>query len=252
MPGRYATFVLALALASPLAAQPPAPGGGDLVPSLSVSGQGEAQVTPDEATVRLGVTAQAPTARAAQDQVSRTADAILDAIRKLGVPAERIQTSELNLSPLYAQDQPEGGGYTAPRITGYQASNVVSVRLDDLAKTGPVIDAGLAAGANRLEGVVFGLRDDAAARADALRAAVAEARAKAEALADALRVRLVEVIDVTEGGVSVTPPPFPGRYALATEASMADTPVSPGQVEMGGTVTVRYRIAPCPGSGPCR
>jgi len=246
------TALAALALLSlPLAAQQNAGAGGDFVPSLSVSGSGEARVAPDEATVRLGVLSQAPTARGAQEQVSRTAGAILDAIRKLGVAPEKLQTSELNLSPLYSQGRPEGES-REPRITGYQASNVVSVQLEDLAKVGPVIDAGLAAGANRLDGVTFGLRDDAAARATALRNAVAEARAKAEALADALRVRLVEIIEVAEGGVSVSPPPYLRSRAMMAEASMADTPVSAGQVGVEGMVTVRYRIAPCPGQGPCR
>src|SRR5207253_878860 len=84
---------------------------------------------------------------------------------RLGVPAAQVQTAELNLSPVYAQGRP--GGESEPRITGYQASNVVTVRLDKLDRVGPVIDAGLAAGANRLEGVGFGLRDDRQARAEA-------------------------------------------------------------------------------------
>lgn len=246
-------FLAALPLpVLPARAQAVRPGPPSLepVPSLTVSGDGESRVAPDEATVRLGVLTQAPTARAAQEQVNRTANAILEAVRRLGVTAEQIQTSDLSLSPVYAQNRP-GNDNAEPRITGYQANNVVTVRLQKLEQVGPVIDAGLGAGANRLEGVAFGLRNDRAARAEALTAAVAEAQAKAQALARALKVRLVQILDVGEGGLRVAPQPYTkGRMMVQAEA-MSDTPVSAGQVGVSATVTVHWEIAPCPAQGAC-
>jgi len=222
------------------------------VPFLTVSGDGEARVAPDEATVRLGVLAQAPTAKAVQEEVNRTANAILAAVRKLGVPAEQIQTSDLNLNPVYAQNPSGSAG--EPRIAGYQASNVVTILVRKLDQTGPVIDAGLGAGANRLDGVAFGLRNDQGdqgARAQALTEAVAAARSKAQAIAQALRVRLVRILEVAEGGVQVSPQPLmKGRMMM--QAGMAEsTPVSAGQVGVNATVTVRWEIAPCPAQGSC-
>jgi uncharacterized protein len=247
--------LIALALAAPLAAQGsrpvPMPAESEArdaeTPILTVAGTGQARVAPDQATVRLGVLAQAPTARAAQDQVNRSAQGVLDAIRKAGIPPERIQTTGLSLNPQYAQGRSDQG----PRITGYQASNTVTVLVEDLARVGPVIDAGLSSGANNLDGVDFGLRNDGAARAAALTDAVRSARLKAEALAKALRVRLVEILEVAEGGVAVSPPPSPFRgRAMAAEA-LAVTPVSPGEVGVEASVTIRWRIEPCPGDGPC-
>lgn len=248
---------LALALtlmAFPLAAHEEGPAGSaephePVVPVLSVQGVGESRVAPDEATVRLGVLAQAPTAQTAMTQANLAANAILAAVRKLGIKAEDIQTSELNLNPVYANDpQPQRGG--EPRISGYQATNVVSVRLTNLEQVGPVVDAGLEAGANRLDGVMFGLRNDAAARAEALTRAAEAARAKAETLARALRVRLVGIIEVVEGGVSVFQPVYRGGARMAMDAAMsADTPVSAGQVGVDANITLRYRIEPCPAQG---
>ena len=238
-----AALALAFALTSPLAAHEET--ADPVVPVLSVQANGEARVAPDEATVRLGVLAQAPTARAAMDEANRSANAILDAIRKLGVKAEDIQTSELNLNPVYANVPQDRGG--EPRISGYQATNVVSVRLEKLDLVGPVVDAGLAAGANRLDGVVFGLRNDEAARSTALTRAAEAARIKAETLAKALRVRLVEIVEVVEGGVSVFTPVY---RRMAMETSMAaDTTVSAGQVGVDANITLRYRIEPCPAQG---
>jgi uncharacterized protein YggE len=239
----------ALALTAPLSAQPAAREGTaePVVPILSVQGSGSSRVDPDEATVRLGVLAQAPTAQAAMQQVNQTANAILAAVRKLGVPDKDIQTSELNLSPVYAQLPQDRGG--EPRISGYQASNVVSIRLTKMDQVGPAVDAGLGAGANRLDGVVFGLQNDEAARADALAKAAAAARAKAAALAKALNVRLAEIVEVVEGGVTVFTP-MRSRMAMESMAvGAADTAVSAGQVGVDASLTLRYRIEPCPAQG---
>lgn len=247
-----------LASGAPLRGQVTLPDGAERrqpIPALAVSGSGEARVAPDQATVRLGVSARAPDAGAAQQQVSRTAAAILAAIRKLGVAAAQIKTSELSLNPLYAPSRPgSGNGNDEPRITGYQATNVVSVELDlpdrGLDRVGPVIDAGLAAGANRVEGVVFALRDEEPARAAALAQAAANARRKAAVLAAALRVRLDEVLEVSEQGTQVVSPRYRMTMAMAAGA-VAPTPVSSGQITVTAAVTVRYRIAPCPAQGPC-
>jgi hypothetical protein len=241
------TLAAILALTAPLAAQPqertPAE---PVVPVLSVQGSGSSRVDPDEATVRLGVMAQAPTAKDVMQQVNQTANAILAAVRKLGVPEKDIQTSELNLGPVYAQEAPERGG--EPRISGYQASNVVSIRLMKLDLVGPVVDAGLGAGANRLDGVSFGLQNDEAARADALARAAAAARAKAGALAKALNVRLAEIVEVVEGGVTLYTP-VRSRMAMDAMAMETSAPVSAGQVGVDASLTLRYRIEPCPAQG---
>src|SRR5436309_9736665 len=168
-------------------------------PVLVVSGNAQILAAPDEATVRLGVVRQASAAQPAQDQANAVAQEILNAIGKAGVPAQRIQTSRLVLSPVYAPRSPDARD--APRIVAYSSSNAVTVRLENLALIGPVIDAGLKAGANQLEGVQFGLRDDLPSREQALRQAVSEARSIAQVIAEALHVGLIEVLEVSEGGV---------------------------------------------------
>ena len=209
-------------------------------PVIAVQGSAEIRVAPDEATVRLGILRQANTAQAAQEQANATAQQILSAITQLGVPQQQIQTSRLNLSPIFAPRGPESR--EAPRIVAYQAANLISIRLDDLSQVGPAIDAGLKAGANQLEGVQFGLRNELPAREQALKQAVNEARRKADAIAEALNVRLDGVLDVSEGGVSVTPRTEFGDVVMARSLEAAPTPVSPGQLEVRASVSIRYRI----------
>jgi uncharacterized protein YggE len=205
-------------------------------PLLTVVGSGEVRARPDEATVRLGVVAQATNAGSAQADANAIIQRFLDRVRDLKVPRENVQTSQLTLSPIYRQPAPGG----EPQVVGYRAQNTLAIRLQDLDLIGKVIDAGVAAGANQLEGIAFGLRNDTPARLRALREAVAEARQKAEVIADALGVRLGDAYEVDEGGARVIPPPIQGRALAAGDAS---TPVEPGQLVVNASVTIRYRLA---------
>lgn len=242
-PAASAAFVLSiLQLTTPLGAQMPDPPDKKPVPAITVTGSGEVRSAPDLAEVRLGVVAQRETARDAQGEASRVARGILDAVAGLGVPEEAVQTSQLVLTPVYEQPAPRQQVPTEPRIIAYRASNVVSVRLSDLTKVGPVIDAGIETGSNRLEGVSFQLEDDRAAREEALRKAVAEARGKAKAMAEALEVELGPVLEAREGGVTVDRPQLAQVRMMSLEAGGGETPVAAGEVSVSATVTLRYRI----------
>jgi uncharacterized protein len=202
-------------------------------PLIVVTGSAQVEAQPDQATVRLGVVRQASAAQAAQEQANAASKEILAAISKLGIPPQKIQTSRLTLTPNYRGDP--------PKIVAYSASNIISIELDDLARVGPVIDAGLTAGANQLQGVRFRLKNDMAVRERALRDAVMDARRKAEVIAEALGVRLAGVLEVSESGVSIAER---GQVEFARAAALvAETPVSPGELDVNANVTVRYRIS---------
>src|SRR6188474_1998746 len=121
---RNATILLlmmVLPLARGLAQQIPDQG----QPVIVVSGSAQIEVDPDEATVWLGVVRQKNSAQAAQEQANRAAQAVLAEMTKLGIRPQRVQTSRLTLSPVYAPPRPEARD--APRIAAYSASNTVSV-----------------------------------------------------------------------------------------------------------------------------
>ncbi len=211
------------------------------IPSLSVTGNAEVRSSPDQAVVRLGVTQESPTAQEAQQKASSVAQAILASLRQLGIPAKDIQTSQLTLYPIYTGEGVEPLRRDRPRIAGYRASNVVAVMVKKMEQVGPVVDAGLKAGSNQVEGISFGLQDDTAARQQALTQAAAEAQKKAETIAQALGLRITGVQEVTEGGVSIVPVMARAEMMMG-KADMA-TPVSPGEVTVNATLTVKYQIA---------
>ena len=129
------------------------------VPTLTVRGSGEAAAAADQALIQLGAVAQSERAADAQKQVNRVVGAILAATKAAGISEQNISTTELTLVPVYERTS-RGPAEQAnlPRIVGYLANNVVRVEIHDINKIGDVIDAGIGAGANRLEGLTFGLR----------------------------------------------------------------------------------------------
>jgi uncharacterized protein YggE len=109
---------------------------------------------------------------------------------------------------------------------------------------GSVIDAGLVAGANEIQGVQFGLRDEVAATQQALKQAVSEAQRKAETIAEGVHAQLGPPIEIDENGGPIVYPRAEFEPAMARSMAVgAPTPVSAGDVEVRATVTIRYRIA---------
>ena len=207
-------------------------------PILIVKGSGEVRVAPDMVSIRLGITRQENKASSAQEEVNKVARKIQKAALSSGIPQENIQTAELSVHPIYSsrRSNPEA----TPRVVAYRATNDVVIRVYRLDRLGRTIDAVMKAGANTVHGITFGLRDDSKHRREALKRAVLEAAEKAHAIAQAMQVRLAGVMQVREGGAVISPPPM-AQMALAEAVS---TPVSPGQLSVGASVTVHYAIEP--------
>lgn len=230
------TLALTLSAGVALAQQPGGPP--PMPPQIAAQGTAEERVAPDRAIARFGVQAQAREAQAAQNRVSETMQKVIQAVRRLNVPENRISTERLELHPVY--EQPAPGREGAPRLVGYRAANVVRVELDATARLGPVIDAAVGAGANTIEGIQFALANEAPHRTRALQQAAREARGKAEAIAESLGVRLGRLLEAREAGVDVSPPP-----PVAFErAAFASTPVQPGELTVRATIVIRYAVAP--------
>ncbi|WP_304617828.1 SIMPL domain-containing protein [Paracoccus sp. (in: a-proteobacteria)] len=242
-PSALSGAALVLLMAAPALAQSPAlVCGADHGPSrLSVSGEGQARIAPDLATVQLGVTTQADSAAEAMRQNASQQNAVIEALRGAGLADADIQTSGLNLSPL--MDYSDG---QAPRVTGYQASNIVAIRVTDLAGLGGVLDAIVEAGANEIRGIDFSRENGLEAVDEARRDAVADARRKAEVLAEAAGLTLGPVLSLRDQPRGHEGP----RPMMRMEAAMADasTPVQPGELSMEAAVEIEYALI---GDGAC-
>lgn len=228
----------ALALGAPATAAPGA-GSASMCPPpmsrLTVTGQGESRVAPDLAMIQLGVTTQAPSAAEAMRQNAAQQAAVIEALTGAGIGQAEIQTSGLNLNPM--MDYGEG---RAPAVTGYQATNMVAVRVREVARLGEILDAIVGAGANEINGISFTRDDSASAEDEARRAAVEDARHKAEVLAEAAGLTLGPVLVLRDAPGMEGPRPLMMEARAASDA--AKVPVAPGEVALSATVEMQFAL----------
>ena len=226
-----AAFAMTAAPATALAQAAPASDG----TLLSVSSRAEARKAPDIATFSAGVVTQAADGNAALRQNAEQMNRVLAAIKAAGVADKDVQTSGINLNPQYRYEENQ-----PPRITGYQASNTVNVKLREVAKMGKVLDALVASGANQVNGPSFGIDDPEPlydrARLDALKAA----RARAETYAGALGVRVRRIVSISEGGAAM-PSPMP-RMAMMKAEAYDSTPVAAGESSVSVNLDVVFEL----------
>jgi uncharacterized protein YggE len=210
-------------------------------PTMTVTASAEVRAVPDMAIVQLGVDTRGSTAQEAMAKNNALANQIVDALKKLGIPDNQLQTSYINLSPVYSNPPPRDPPL-APQLIGFEANNVLAaelIGLDQLAKLGPAIDASVAGGANQIQGISFQLSDDQPFRLKALQAAGARARAKADALAAGLGVTISSVASASEAVVQISPV---NRGATAPAPADNGTPVLPGELIVQAQVQVQFAI----------
>ena len=219
-----------LALAFPAAAA-------DFKATVSVTGEGQVDIAPDMATLTLGVVSEATSAKTALDQNSTQLAAVIARLKETGIADRDVQTSGLSLGPRYDYGNSNG----APKLVGYTATNMVSVRVRALDQLGGVLDSVVSDGANALNGLGFGLQDPGPATDEARRRAVADARHRAELYAQAAGVTLGAVLSIAEQGGGYQPMPM--MRAEASYAKGGDVPVASGELNLSSTITVVYEIA---------
>ena len=205
---------------------------------LDVTATGKTTRTPDLATIDAGVVTQAATAAAALSDNSARMAKVLAALKKAGVESRDIATSTVRLNPQYryADNQP-------PAITGYQATNTVTVKFHDIAKSGGILDALVAEGANQISGPNLSLENPDAALDEARTDAVTRARARAELYAKAAGMTVSRIISIDENGENAgSPPPRPVMYARVAAAPQADTAIEPGTTDVTVTLSVRFLL----------
>ena len=204
--------------------------------TLNLAAYGEVKAAPDMASINLGVMTEAKTAQAAMQANAARMTEVMTALRKAGIAAKDIQTSGLNVNPQYVYEQ-----NVPPRLTGYQASNQVTVVVHDLTKLGAAVDATVSAGANQVNGISFGLNDPTAAENAAREDAVKALQAKADLYARATGYRIGRLVSLGEGGGYTPRPPVP-MMAYASKREAMDTPVSAGELNVRIDVNGLYEL----------
>lgn len=206
-------------------------------PQLTVSGTGTVRLTPDLATINLGVVTQDTDVAQAVAANNLTAQAITDAVKGLGVAPEDVRTAYFNVSPQPQYDQT--GTPTGQTI--YWVNNTLIVTLRQIDQLGALLQAVVDAGANNINGVSFDVADKSQAEEQARQAAMEDAEARATRLATAAGAALGELVSIyagtsTYGTVSYV------EAAVASADSSGAVPIAPGTFDVRIDLTVSYAL----------
>lgn len=203
---------------------------------FTVTGVGEISAVPENASVSLGVTKNGTTADLAQTEVNKVLNVLLTDLKEMGVKEDKIKTENINVNPTYNFDN---GSQT---ITGYTASQNLSIEVEDVELANQIIDTATTDGANVISGVSFTLNDEEKERltAEARKIAIKDAKEKAKTIAGEAGITLGKVINIQVEEGDNQPIPFDARVANETLQKEETTDLQPGENKIKVTVYLSY------------
>ena len=228
-----ACFLSAQGLAQTPSLEPMIPASGTI---LDVTARGSTTRVPDLATIRAGVVSDAATATAALNSNAERMTAVLGALKKVGINDRDIATDRVNLQPQYRY-----GDNKPPVLTGYQATNTVSIRFRDISRAGKILDTLVTQGANTLDGPNLSIDKPDAALDEARLDAIKRARARADLYAKASGLGVERIVSISESGTEEGDRPRPLMYMRAAEAK-APTAISAGEQDVTVNLSVRFLL----------
>ena len=209
-------------------------------PIIAVSGEGLVEAQPDRAIISVGVVTRDKNPSAVQAANAKAASSVVNSIVALGIERKNISTGNYNFNPTYRHF--DNG---RRELEGYEATNSVTIVVDDLNLVGKIIDAALSHGANHIDALNFGLRNRSAYQDEALRLAILDAKHKAEVAAAALGKSILGVRNVSINSSHVAAPHnYKMARAMAEDsATGVDTPIESGMLTCSASVHVEFEIS---------
>ncbi|WP_332691701.1 SIMPL domain-containing protein [Bosea sp. (in: a-proteobacteria)] len=239
---KKALLIAALAaLSAPVQAQTAGP----LAPAegIVIRTEGEVRVRPDLATIQAGMVSEGKTAAEALAKNTPALAKLVEAVKAAGVAAGDVMTSQVALVPRMTQPSASSSPQPrAPKIDGYEARTGLTVIVRDIAKAGPLIDALVAAGANEMSGIMFGLANEGTAKDAARQKAAEAARARASLYAEKLGVKVGELVSIVEAEAEPPVRPMGDVRAYRMAAGAAPIAVEPGEITVSATLRTVWRI----------
>ncbi len=217
------------------------PNTGTTTPTVTVQGQAQRDVMPDQAKLSFSVVTEANTSEAAAQQNAQRMSAVVAALKGYGT----VETQQYTVYPVYDYGTLPAGSSRDLHIQFYRATNTVQLTMTNTSTVGDAIDAGVNAGANSVPQVSYDLTDALRKQVQTqlLTEAGQHAKTQAQAVADGLGVSLGKVKSVSESNVNFPGPIMYAREASTTGSSAPSTPAEPSKVTVSATVSVTYAIS---------
>lgn len=218
----------------------------DAVPShyrtITVGGDAIQQVVPDKATVRFAVSSRHKDPEDARRLNAETSKQAMNAVRDLNIEERKIKMQSLRINPVQEYNQKR----KRYEEVGYEAQRELTVEIEDLDTLPSLVAKVVQSGANRLQGVEYGLKDKEAPRNQALVEAIEKARTKAQLIASTLNVELGNALQVTEQSSSMPMHHREHAVAMTSRAASMAAPepeaYAAGEMEIKATIQVVFEL----------
>jgi uncharacterized protein len=230
-------IVAVLGLLAVLATTPLGAEEAKMARTISISGHGEVMVVPDVAVVSVGVTTQGNNAREALDVNTKSMASLLDTLKKAGVDARDMTTSNFSVGPRLDYGSNNG---QPPKVLGYDVNNMVTITVRKIDELGELLDVAVSTGSNTINGISFSVAKPDAMLTEARKAAVIDARSKAETYAAAGGFKLGNIVSISEGAAYQPPQPYLAKAARAAPAEAV--PIAQGEQALSVDVSITYEI----------
>ncbi|MCK9360629.1 SIMPL domain-containing protein [Patescibacteria group bacterium] len=205
--------------------------------TFTVSGEGKVSAKPTLAEVDLGLYSEGRDVQTVQNTNTTKVNAIVAALKQMGIADDDIQTSNYNIAPKF--DYSDG----VSNVIGYTVSQNLNVKVRDLEKVGAVLSKAGELGANQVNGVRFTIDDPTMVQQQARTEAIADAKAKAQELADAMGVKIVKIVTFSESSGGTQPPMFAYRGLEDAANQAAPVPdIQTGSLDVQANVSVTFEI----------
>jgi uncharacterized protein YggE len=233
-----ALMLASAALAAPAAAQQGAAITQTIAGTrLDLTATGEVTRVPDIAIITAGVVSRSTTATGALQDSADRMSRVLAALKRAGIEDRDVQTSSVNLNPEYRYPENQ-----APQLTGYTASNSVTIRFRDIRNSGKILDVLVSQGANQINGPNLTIDRPDAALDEARANAIANGRARAELYARSLGLHIARVVSVSENGGYAVPPAPPPPPMMMARGERDSTTIQPGEQKLQVSLTMTFEL----------
>ena len=223
---------------------------------ITVSGDGKVYAKPDVAVVSLGVTTDGTTVAIVTKDNTDKMNAVISAIKALGVDEKDIQTTNYNLTPYYDKQvimMPANSVGTAPgtvytpavtqKVLKYTLSQNVQVKIRDFTKVGDILAKASDNGANVVGNLQFTIDNPEKVKEQARAKAIVQAKANAQNLAKESGINLGKIINVYENSYGYSPIMYDSAKAMGGAPQALSVPtIQPGQQEIDVTINLTYQV----------
>lgn len=209
--------------------------------TIMMSAEGKVSATPDLAVVTIGVVSNGASAKVVQEDMTKKVNTVIDLVKKLGVDAKDITTSNFNVYPNYNYSEGKQG-----EITSYQGNETVTIKVHGVDQSAEKVNKILAGavenGSNQIQGVYFDFNDADNFRQEARKLAIEKAKQKAQELANQTGLRLGRIVSFSDNGGYYPQPYFSEGKGGGGPVSMAAPDVQPGSQDITASITVTFEV----------